>query len=252
MIISPVKTLRITSSAQTLHQVLDNSISLLKEGSVVAITSKIVSICEGNVVPVGQADKEELIIKEATYYLPAEGHKYGYHFSIVDHTLISSSGIDESNGNGNYILWPANPQKTANEVLSFLKDKHDLTKLGVIITDSTSKPLRRGAVGLCLAHSGFLALNDYRKTKDLFGHEFEHSVANIAEGLASAAVVTMGEGTEQTPLAVMEDLPFVTFQDDVPTKEELEMLHLTLENDYFEIFLNSQPWVAGGRLSTGE
>ncbi len=247
MIVTPVKTHKILPGAETLSEILDKYLPELKDGSVLAITSKIVSLCEGSFEPVSGTDKDDLIIKEANYYLPAKEHKYGYHFSVIDGTLISSSGIDESNGSGNYVLWPKDAQHSANNARDYLVNKTGLKNLGVVITDSTSKVMRRGAVGICLAHSGFQALHDYRDTDDLFGHEFRFSVANHAEGLAGAAVMVMGEGTEQTPLAVIEDVPFINFQGRTPSKEELDELKLTLETDYFEVFLNSVPWQKGGR-----
>jgi F420-0:gamma-glutamyl ligase len=247
MIVTPLRTGLILPNQKTLAQLLDEYVKDLSEGSVLAITSKIVSLCEGRVVPVGTIDKNQLIKQESDYFLPSENHRYGYHFSVVNNTLISSAGIDESNGHGNYILWPKDPQRSANEIREFLKAKFDLTEVGVIITDSMSRVLRRGSTGTCLAHSGFLALKDYRHTKDLFGHELSFSIANLAEGLAAAAVVTMGEGTEQTPLATVTQLPFLKFQDRSPNQDELDELRLTLENDYFEVFINSAPWQKGGR-----
>jgi len=60
--------------------------------------------------------------------------------------------------------------------------------------------------------------NLYRSTGSfcldyLFGRELTLSKANIASGLASAAVTVMGGGFEQIPLAVIEDIPFVDFVD---------------------------------------
>jgi len=53
----------------------------------------------------------------------------------------------------------------------------------------------------------------------------------------------MGEGTEQTPIVIMEDLPFVQFQDQNPTKTELENFYIAIaKDDLFAPFLNSVPW----------
>ena len=38
------------------------------------------------------------------------------------------------------------------------------------------------------------------KTRRVTGRPFKMSQANVAAGLAAAAVVVMGEGSEQTPL----------------------------------------------------
>jgi F420-0:gamma-glutamyl ligase len=156
------------------------------------------------------------------------------------------AGIDESNGNGHYVLWPKDSQQTANEVRKHLKEKHGLKELGVVITDSTCIPLRWGVIGIALGYSGFKAINDYTKKQDLFGRPFEVSQAGVASGLASAAVLAMGEGTEQTPIAVITEASFVKFQGRNPTKEELEFFYIkNKDEDLFAPFLNSVGWKKG-------
>ncbi len=250
MQVTALQTDRITPGSHTLEQIVDAALPTIQEGSVIVVTSKIVSMCENSVVPVDDADKERLIIDEADQYLPSTVGKYGYHFSIKHNTLIAAAGIDESNSDGNYILWPKDAQATANHLREYLAAKHGLSRVGVIITDSTSIPMRRGTVGITLGHSGFLALNDYVGTPDLFGRNFAVSMAGIANGLAAAAVLVMGEGTQQTPLAVVSDVPFVTFQDRNPSDEELTMLHMSVEEDLYGPFLQSVDWKEGGHGKT--
>lgn len=249
MIVTPVKTDKIMPGFQTIEEVLDKYIDEIEDRSVIAITSKIISVCEGSLAPIKTTDKEQLIISESDLYLPAQMSRYGHHFSIVNDSLIAVAGIDESNGAGNYILWPKDPQKTANQIRQYLSKKYNLSGLGVVITDSTSKPLRLGTVGLCVAHSGFLALKDYRDTADLFGHKFTVSVANFAEGLAATAVMVMGEGTEQTPLVTISELPFIKFQNRNPSGTELQDLLIPMDEDLFAPFLKSAKWQKGGRKS---
>lgn len=249
MNIQPIKTNKITPSGPDLFAVLDKAITELGENSIVAITSKIVSICEGRTVPFDKADKEQLIIDESDLYLSKTLSRYGHHFSVVEHTLISSAGIDESNGDSNYILWPKDTQATANQVRQYLADRFGLQNVGVIITDSTCQPLRRGTLGICMAHSGFNALHDYIGQPDLFGKPFKVSMASISSGLAAAAVLTMGEGIEQTPLALITNVGFVEFQQRDPSESELSVLRIPLEEDLFGPFLNnaSIDWQPGNR-----
>jgi F420-0:gamma-glutamyl ligase len=115
----------------------------------------------------------------------------------------------------------------------------------VIITDSTTAPLRVGVVGIALAHSGFLALHDYIGTPDLFGRPLRMTKANVAEALAAAAVVVMGEGSEQTPLAQLTDLPFVTFQDADPSATELAAMRIAPEDDLYGPLIEAAPWCRG-------
>jgi F420-0:gamma-glutamyl ligase len=219
----------------------------LEEASVIAITSKIVSLCEGSVIPLDEIDKEELVIRESDLYLPASASKYRHHFTITNNTLIPMAGVDESNGNGQYILWPKDAQGTANQVRAWAKEKFKLRDIGVIITDSTCHPMRRGTNGIMLGYSGFRALNDYVGRPDLFGRPFTVSQADVAGGLAAAAVLQMGEGDEQTPIAILTELPFIQFEDRDPTAEELATVIIPLEEDLFAPFLTAVQWSKGTR-----
>jgi len=188
-----------------------------------------------------------LVAREADYYLPENLSKYGFSFTIIHNTLVPAAGVDLSNGNGNYVLWPLDPQKTVNEVRQYLRKRFGLNKVGVILTDSTARPLHFGTEGVAIRYSGFASSNNYIGTPDLFGRKLEVSISNVVDGLASAAVVVMGEGTEQTPFAVISDLPFVDFQDQDPTDKELKQFYLEhMEDDLFEPFLRQMGWQEGG------
>jgi len=247
MNITAIKTPKLVAGSASIYEVLDNVLPTIAEGSIIAVTSKIVSICEGNVLAYADADKEELIERESDRYLPATLSAYGFHFTITNNTLIPMAGIDESNGDGHYILWPRDAQKSANDIRKYLADKYGLRELGVIITDSTCRPLRWGTSGIALAHSGFKALKSYVGTPDLFGRPFGVTQADISGGLAAAAVLAMGEGTEQTPLCVLSDLSSIVFQSDDPTEAELAATIITLEEDVFAPFLTAVEWQKGKR-----
>lgn len=242
MLTQAIKTHKITVDDTDLLKIIDQYVTSLTERSVLVITSKIVSICEGNIVKVGEKDKYSIVEEEADYYIPRELNKYHTTVTIKHNILACAAGLDESNGNGYYILLPKDPQKTANTAQKYIKQKFGLKECGVIITDSRSIPLQRGTLGAALAHSGFLALNNYIGSKDLFGKVFEVSMANVSQGLASAAVLVMGEGVEQTPLAVVSDLPFVQFVDHDPDQNELTEIQTSIESDIFHQLLEHAPW----------
>lgn len=246
MNINSVHTRAVTTGAISLTELLDESISELTDGSIVVITSKVVSLCENAVVPMDSANREDLIVQEADYYLPKTLSRYGHHFSIKYNTLIASAGIDESNGDGQYVLWPRDPWETANECRKYLKECFGVTNVGVIISDSTCQPLRLGTIGISIAHSGFKALRNYIDQPDIFGRPFDVSRANIANGLASAAVVAMGEGAEQTPIAVLSDMSFVEFEDTAVSADEIAELNVSLDEDLFAPFLTAVEWKKGG------
>ncbi|MBI2577280.1 MAG: coenzyme F420-0:L-glutamate ligase [Candidatus Wildermuthbacteria bacterium] len=247
MKITEVKTSKITDQNHDILEVLDAYLPRLQEGTVVAVTSKIVSICEGRMVPFrSKEEKDEIIKKEADYYLPSEINKYHVWLTIKNSIIIFSSGVDESNGNGYLVLWPSDPQKWANTIREHLAKKHSLQKIGVIITDTSSMPLRRGQKGIVLAHSGFYALNDYVGKPDIFGRVLKITKAAVADALATASVLVMGEGNEQTPLALVEDIPFVQFQGRNPTQEELAELRIAIEDDLFGEMVSGVRWEKGG------
>lgn len=247
MQITPVKTPKVRVGMK-LSELLDAAIPSLTDGSVVVVTSKIVSICQGDVVKNDNSvDKRDLIQKHSEYYLEDECNaKYGIILTINNHTLIASGGIDESNGDGYLIFWPKNVHEATKRIWQHLKDTFHLTRLGVIITDSHTTPLRWGTTGIGISWCGFDALKNYIDTPDIFGRPLHVTKASILDGLAAAAVVTMGEGNEQTPVAVINDVPFVEFQDRVPLPAEIAALRIAKEEDIYAPLINSPKWKKGG------
>jgi len=231
-----------------LLKILDKSISELTNNSVVAVTSKIISICEGNVAKISENNKDLLIKEQADYYL-SKKNKYDFFLSIKNNIMIPSAGIDESNGNGYYVLWPKNPQNSANIIREYLSKKFKVNNLGVIIVDSKTTPLRWGVTGVAVSHSGFLALNNYIGSKDIFGKEFKVEKVNVADALAASAVLVMGEGNEQTPIAIIEDIPFVQFKNKNPSEKELKELAISIEDDLYGQILKSVKWKKGNKGS---
>ncbi len=245
MIVEPIKTDKIIVGGPSLWEVLEKSIPTLPNHSILAITSKIVSICEGRVVRIGTADKRDLIEAESQYYIPPEKSKYDISLTITRDILIPTAGIDESNGNGYYILWPSDPQKTANEIRKKLVSKFKQPNIGVLITDSTTTPMRLGITGIAISYSGFSALNNYIGEKDLFERTLKVTKANVANALAASAVLVMGEGSEQRPLARISDIPFVHFDEKAPSTNELKELRISSEDDVYAPLITSTAWVRG-------
>jgi F420-0:gamma-glutamyl ligase len=68
----------------------------------------------------------------------------------------------------------------------------------------------------------------------------------MADALAAAAVLVMGEAAEQTPLALIDDVPFVEFQDREPSLEELRKARIEIDDDLYEPLLTSVHWHKGG------
>lgn len=245
MKVKAYKTHKITEKDTDIFQILDHYLPEIQENTVVAVTSKIVAICEGRIIATDKASKDNLVKQEADYYLPKEGNQYNVFLTIKNNIFVVTAGIDESNTEGNYILWPENPQESANKIREHLTKKHNIQSLGVIITDSRSTPLRWGVTGVAISHSGFLFLNDMIGSPDIFGKPLKTTRVNVGDSLATAAVVEMGEAGNQTPLAVITDVPYVQFQTRNPNKEEVELLHVDMNTDFFSQLLTSVPWKRG-------
>lgn len=232
----------------SLFPILDSALPALSDGDVVVVTSKIVSISEGAVIKNdGLVDKLDLIRQEADSYIDAPlSQTYGVTITIKDNKLVANAGIDESNGNGYFILWPREPFISASNIWNYLRDKHRVQHLGVVITDSHIMPLQWGTRGRTIAWCGLEPLKNYIGSPDIFGNNLHATKASMVDGLAASAVSVMGEGNEQTPLAVIRDVPFVTFQDHPPTKEEIEALAIKPEDDIYAPLLTSVHWVKRG------
>jgi F420-0:gamma-glutamyl ligase len=200
--VQPIQT-RVFKRAENLIPFIVESVpqALIREEMVLTVTSKIVSLSENRLVPHGEVDKKTLVEREADHFLGEVA--YGCFLTVKHGLFIPSSGIDESNSeNGDYILFPVDPFASARTLWTELRKAWRLQRLAIVITDSHTTPLRRGVTGISLAHFGFHAIKNLVGTPDIFGRTLEVTSMNLADGLASSTVMMMGEGREQTPLAV--------------------------------------------------
>lgn len=232
MKIKAVRTKALKAPQEDLMVVIDKAVSELSDGDVLCIASKVVAIHQGRAIPLEEyeARKEEIIESEAESTLPRSAVPGEYvRLTISQGNLASTAGIDRSNGNGYAILWPKGPTKFADEIRQKMIDKFKIKNLGVIITDSRSQPLRYGTTGYAIGGAGLKPFVEYAQKEDLFGRPFGYQQSNVYDGLAAAATVVMGEGSESTPLAIIKELPSnITFSDEydfesvkIPPKEDI-------------------------------
>jgi len=242
MKVTPIRTDIVYASQTGINQIIKNALAEIPENAVLAISSKIVSLCEGNVFMADKIDRDELIREQADLYLPKGDNPYGVYLTIKNNTLIPNAGVDESNADGYYVPWPENPYASAQRCWNFIREQYGVKHTGIIITDSTDTPLKWGVTGVSIAHCGFDAVNDKRQSRDLFGHPLKMTKINVADALGAAAVLCMGESAESTPLALIEDIPFVDFKQHPPTPEEISAQHIGLNEDVFGALLHAAPW----------
>lgn len=209
----PVKTRPMLPPRDNIYPILDASLPKLREGDVLFITSKILAIHQGRCVKMAPGvKKEKLIIKESELYAKSHLKSWkGLYLTVKENTLIANAGIDESNANGYYILWPKNSSKLAKEIRAYLCKKFKIKNLAVVVTDSHVIPLRQGTLGISIGFYGMEPIYDYRGKPDIFGRVLKHTTKNIVDALSATAVTLMGEGSERTPMMLLRGAKFVSF-----------------------------------------
>lgn len=204
MIVRAVKT-RIFREREHLVPFILKYIPKLKEGSILAVTSKIVALSEGRTAaPKNKKEKEKIIRAESEW---AEESYPNWWLTLKDGTFGINAGVDDSNADGKLVLLPRDCFRSAEKIREELCKRLRVKKLGVLITDSRVSPLRKGVFGTALGYAGFKGLRDYRGSPDIFGRTLKVTQVGVADSIASASALVMGEGREQQPLAVIESAP---------------------------------------------
>jgi F420-0:gamma-glutamyl ligase len=203
-----IKTRALVPPRDDLWSVLDEFLPEILDGYIVLIAAKILAIHQGRCIPKADGDKLKLIEKEADYVPETISDPC---VTIRDNTLIPNSGIDESNGDGYYILWPRDVENLLREVHAFVLGKFSLENFGVIATDSCVLPMRTGTVGISQGSFGFVPVIDLVGRNDLFGRPMRMAKINVADALAGIAPLAMGEAGESRPLAIARGVEGITF-----------------------------------------
>ena len=136
---------------------------------------------------------------------------------IVEHKLgfiCANAGIDHSNvageGRGQeefVLLLPEDPDRSAKQIREKIFQKLAID-IGVMIIDSHGRAWRNGTVGMCIGLSGIPAVIDERGWKDLFGYTLQITLVGVADELAGAASLLMGQAAEGTPVVHVRGFPY--------------------------------------------
>ncbi|MDR1683930.1 MAG: coenzyme F420-0:L-glutamate ligase [Elusimicrobiota bacterium] len=198
MIITPVKT-EVFKAKQNLPVFIFKHLPRVSDGSIIAVSSKVAALWENRIF--AASDFEKQIKKESSHYLKTAL----CYLTIKDGMIMTNAGIDKSNAAGKIILLPKDSYKAAAKLRGALIKKYKVKNLGIILTDSMILPLRAGVIAAAVGYAGFEGVKDYRGKKDINGRKLKLTLVNIADSLATAAALVMGEGAEQCPLAVIEN-----------------------------------------------
>lgn len=201
----------------------------LQDGDILVLAQKIVSKAENRLVNLAtiqpspaamdvaqktgkDARLAELLLRESNEIL-----RMRVGTAIVEHRLgfvCANAGIDHSNvaGDGNdsadwVLLLPENPDLSAADLRRKLEAVSG-ARLGVMIIDSHGRAWRLGTVGVAIGLSGLPGLIDERGWADLFGYTLQITVVGVADELAAAASLVMGQAAEGTPVVHVRGFPY--------------------------------------------
>jgi len=133
---------------------------------------------------------------------------------IVRHRLgftSANAGIDRSNvqlATGEeeaVLLLPVDPDASAARLRAALYAATGAT-VGVVITDSHGRPFRLGTVGVAIGVAGIPALWNRRGEPDLYGYQLQHTDVGLADEIAAAAGLLMGQAAEGLPAVLIRGL----------------------------------------------
>jgi coenzyme F420-0:L-glutamate ligase/coenzyme F420-1:gamma-L-glutamate ligase len=211
--------------ADILVKSLQESNIELQSDDILVLAQKIVSKSEGRMVNLAtvtptqraielaqKADKDprvmELMLQESNEVLRVRVGTI-----IVEHKLgfvCANAGIDHSNvveGEENVLLLPEDPDQSARNIRETIKNSTG-KNIGVMIIDSHGRAWRNGTVGICIGLSGLPALIDERGWKDLFGYTLKVTIVGVADELAAAASLVMGQAAEGIPAVHVRGFPY--------------------------------------------
>jgi coenzyme F420-0:L-glutamate ligase/coenzyme F420-1:gamma-L-glutamate ligase len=191
-----------------------------RDGDLLVVAENVVATAEGRVVRlegvVPSRDSQEtaerygmdprvvdVVVRESDSVV---GGIPGFLLCMKGGTLLPNAGVDASNAPpGCLVLLPADPDASAREIRRSVQERTG-AKVGVIIADSRTHAMRSGCSGVAIGCSGIMAVVDIRGRSDLFGRKLEVTKQALADNIASAAEIVMGEADECTPAAVIRGL----------------------------------------------
>jgi coenzyme F420-0:L-glutamate ligase/coenzyme F420-1:gamma-L-glutamate ligase len=198
---------------------------LVKDGDVIVVAQKAVSKVEGRLAPLsgvqpGDKAREiaavagkdpkacELMLQDGSEVVRAAPNVV-----ITRHRsgqVLANAGLDASNveGDAGLLMWPADPDASARKLREALQARFGV-KVAVIVSDSLGRAWRLGTTGHAIGVAGLKPLRDRRGESDLFGRELQATIIGVADEIAAAASLVMGEAAEGIPAALVRGATYV-------------------------------------------
>lgn len=219
----PVEGLPLVKSGDNLGKLIVEAASKqgtpIQPGDVVVVTHVVVSKAEGNIVNLDEVKptKKAQEIAAQTNKDPAlvqvildetrEIVRIGQNSIITETTsgiVCANAGIDRSNvsGDRNVVPLPKNPNASAQNIRAEIK-RLTGADVAVIVSDTHGRPFRMGEINIAVGVAGFMPIRDRRGEKDLFGYVLRIKQTAIADELASAAELVIGQADEGIPAAII-------------------------------------------------
>jgi coenzyme F420-0:L-glutamate ligase/coenzyme F420-1:gamma-L-glutamate ligase len=228
--IIPVENLPLIAEGDSLGELIVEAAAKqgtpIKQGDIVVVTHKIVSKSEGNIVnldtlspseqarEIAQKTGKDPAFVEAVLGETKEIVRIGPNSLITESrngVICANAGIDKSNieGEKNIALLPKNPDESAQRIRSEIKKltSHDVA---VVISDTHGRPLRMGEINVAIGVAGIKPTRDRRGEKDLFGYVLRVKQTAVADELASAAELVIGQADEGIPVAIIRGYTYQT------------------------------------------
>ena len=184
---------------------------------VLLVCQKIVSKSEGRFVDLGTVRVSERAsrfggeLRQGS--TPGGGHSAGIHrghalcsasadrAASVGILAMANAGVDQSNvpDSESRVSAAQNPDESAAALREALSEPLGSSP-AVVITDTFGRPWRQGVCGTAIGASGIATPLDRRGERDRFGRKLKVTQVAIADGIAAAATLLMGEGGEGRPV----------------------------------------------------
>jgi coenzyme F420-0:L-glutamate ligase len=192
----------------------------LQDGDILVLAESMVATAEGRLVPLYTITPSpracelagtygmdprvvEVVLRESDEVI---GGIPGFLLCMKGGTLLPNASVDGSNAPyGCLVPLPADPDASAESIRAEIRNRCSV-HVGVIIADSRVHAMRSGCSGVAVGCSGIPSVTGERESTAISGRPFGGKERAVADMIASAAEIVMGEADEGVPFVVVRGL----------------------------------------------